>query len=145
LPQAESLVDRPFIMVLACADLRQSAAWVRDVLGLEVIDPVAIHYSMISKSFALPEGQKVELVTGKWQGEVFLELDQYPAQATARTGVAGELPPGVAMTTMIHPDITRLAGHWAVEPTIRQGPLYEGRLVGMLTTPEGALLEVIAA
>jgi len=145
LPTAQSLVDRPFIMVLACPDLRKSAAWVKDVLGLEVIEPVAIQYSMISKSFALPEGQKVELVTGKWQGEVFIELDQYPQQATPRTGVAGELVPGVAMTTMIHPDFARLDGHWAVEPIVLQGPLYEGRRVGMLTTPEGALLEVIEA
>ena len=145
LPTARSLVDRPFIMVLACPDLRKSAAWVKDVLGLEVIEPVAIHYSMISKSFALPEGEKVELVTGKWQGEVFIELDQYPAQATERAGVAGELVPGVAMTTMSHPDFARLDGHWAVEPIVLQGPLYEGRRVGMLTTPEGALLEVIEA
>lgn len=143
LPEARSLVDRPFIMVLACPDLRKGAAWVRDVLGLEVIEPVAIHYSMISKSFNLPEGEKVELVTGKWEGEVFLELDQYPAAATPRAGIAGELPPGVAMTTMAHPDFARLSGHWAVEPVVLGGPLYEGRRVGMLTTPEGALLEVI--
>lgn len=145
LPTARSLVDRPFIMVLACPDLRRSAAWVRDVLGLEVIEPMAIHYSMISKSFSLPEGRKVELVTAKWQGEVFLELDQYPEQATARAGAAGELVPGVAITTMKHPGFARLDGHWAVEPVVMQGPLYEGRRVGMLTTPEGALLEVIEA
>ena len=143
LPTPRSLVDRPFIMVLACPDLRRSVAWVREVLGLEVIDPVAIHYSMISKSFALPEGQKVELVTAKWQGEVFLELDQYPQAATVRAGAPGELPPGVAMTTMAHPQFDRLAGHWAAEPVVREGPLYAGRRVGMLLTPEGALLEVI--
>lgn len=145
LPTAHSLVDRPFIMVLACPDLRASAAWVRDVLGLEVIEPVAIHYSMISKSFNLPEGEKVELVTAKWQGEVFLELDQYPAAAHPRVGSAGELPPGVAITTMAHPDFARLAGHWAAEPVAMGGPLYAGRRVGMLRTPEGALLEVIEA
>jgi catechol 2,3-dioxygenase-like lactoylglutathione lyase family enzyme len=145
LPEARSLIDRPFIMVLACPDLRASAAWVRDVLGLEVIEPVAIHYSMISKSFDLPEGEKVELVTGKWQGEVFIELDQYPAVATVRPQVAGELPPGVAITSMVHPDFARLSGHWAVEPGARAGAIYQGRRVGMLTTPEGALLEVIEA
>jgi catechol 2,3-dioxygenase-like lactoylglutathione lyase family enzyme len=143
LPSPQSLVDRPFIMVLACPDLRKSTAWVRDVLGLEVIEPVAIHYSMISKSFGLPEGQKVELVTGKWNGEVFIELDQYPEGATTRPHVAGQLPPGVAITTMAHPDFARLAGHWAVEPVVREGVLYAGRKVGMLRTPEGALLEVI--
>jgi catechol 2,3-dioxygenase-like lactoylglutathione lyase family enzyme len=145
LPTARSLVDRPFIMVLACPDLRHTTAWFRDVLGLEVIEPVAIHYSMISKSFNLPEGEKVELVTVKWQGEVFIELDQYPAAATIRDKAAGELPPGVAITSMIHPDFARLDGAWAVEPVVMAGPLYAGRRVGMLTTPEGALLEVIEA
>jgi hypothetical protein len=46
---------------------------------------------------------------------------------------------------MIHPDFARLDGAWAVEPVVMAGPLYAGRRVGMLTTPEGALLEVIEA
>jgi hypothetical protein len=46
---------------------------------------------------------------------------------------------------MVHPDFARLSGHWAVEPVVRAGAIYQGRRVGMLTTPEGALLEVIEA
>lgn len=143
LPRPQSLIDRPFIMVLACPDLQSSIAWVRDVLGLEVIAPVAIRYSMIAKSFDLPEGEKTEIVTAKWHGQVFLELDQYPPEATARAAHPGALPPGVAITTMAHPDLARLEGHWAVPPTPRDGLLYEGRMVGLLRTPEGALLEII--
>ena len=145
LPAPASLIDRPFIMVLACPDLRRSATWVREVLGLEVIEPVSIHYSMISKAFDLPPEEKVELVTAKWKGEVFLELDQYPAAATKRTAHPGALPPGVAITTMEHPDFARFDGHWAAPPVRREGPLYAGRRVGMLRTPEDALLEVIEA
>lgn len=145
LPKAESLIDRPFILVLACPDLAKSARWTREVLGLEVIEPVSIHYSMISKAFDLPPDQKTALVTAKWKGEVFLELDQYPAAATARDIHPGALPPGVAITTMKHPDFDRLDGHWAVPPVPRDGPLYAGHRVGMLRTPEGALLEVIDA
>jgi len=143
LPEPRSLVDRPFIMVLACPDLKKSMDWVREVLGLPMIDPVAIHYSMISKSFSLPEGEKVALTTAKGAGQTFLELDQYPAEATARPRHAGELPPGVAITTMLHPDFARLEPHWASPPVVREGPLYGGRRTGVLTTPEGALLEVI--
>jgi catechol 2,3-dioxygenase-like lactoylglutathione lyase family enzyme len=143
LPTPQSLIDRPFILVLACPDLRKSMLWVRDVLGLETIDPVAIRYSMISLAFGLDPDSKHELITAKWNGEVFLELDQYPEGATARPCHPGALPPGVAMTTMAHPDMARLDGHWASEPVVRDGPLYAGRKVGMLLTPEGALLEVI--
>ncbi|NKI98333.1 VOC family protein [Novosphingobium sp. SG707] len=145
LPAPQSLVDRPFIMVLACPDLRAAMDWARDVLGLEVIDPVAIRYSMIAKSFDLPEGQKTEISTGRWGDHVFLEFDQYPQGACPRPRIEGQLPPGVAITTMEHPDFARLAPHWAVPPAVREGALYQGRRTGMLLTPEGALLEVIEA
>lgn len=143
LPTPQSLIDRPFILVLACPDLRKSTQWVKDVLGLETIEPVAIRYSMISLAFGLDPDSKHELITAKWNGEVFLELDQYPEGATERPRHPGALPPGVAITTMAHPDMARLDGHWASEPVVRDGPLYGGRKVGMLLTPEGALLEVI--
>lgn len=143
LPEPQSLIDRPFIMVLACPDLAASMAWVREVLGLEMIDPVAINYSMISLAFGLPEGEKVALSTARGGGQTFLELDQYPAAATARPAHPGALPPGVAITTMLHPDFARLEPHWASAPVVREGPLYAGRRTGVLRTPEGALLEVI--
>lgn len=143
LPEPKSLIDRPFIMVLACPDLEKSMAWVKDVLGLPMIDPVAINYSMISLSFGLPDGEKVALSTARGGDQVFLELDQYPAAATERPRHPGALPPGVAMTTMLYPDFARLEPHWASAPVVRDGPLYGGRRSGMLLTPEGALLEVI--
>ncbi|NBC36021.1 VOC family protein [Novosphingobium sp. FSY-8] len=143
LPAPQSLIDRPFILVLACPDLRKTAQWGREVLGLGVIDPVAIKYSMINNAFGLDPDTKHELVTGKWEGDTFLEFDQYPEGTVERPRVPGELPPGVAITSMAHPDFARLDGHWAVEPITRDGPLYAGRRVGMLLTPEGALLEVI--
>lgn len=150
LPVPHSLIDRPFIMVLACPDLPRSIAWTRDVLGLEVSAPVAIRYTMIEKSFGLSPDDRTEIATAKWTGpdnggDVIIELDQYPAPATPRPRQPGALPPGVAIVTMLHPDFTRLDGHWRSPPVARAGPLYGGRLVGVLETPEGALLEVIDA
>lgn len=143
LPSPRSLIDRPFIQVLACPDMRATIAWFKDVVGLEVIDPVPIRYGMISQSFGLPPDTIHEIVTCKWKGEVFLELDQYPAAAPPRPTHPGALPPGVSLTTMIHPEFARLDGHWASEPAPRDGAIYQGRLTGVLKTPEGALLEVI--
>jgi hypothetical protein len=143
LPSPASLIDRPFILVLACPDLLRTRDWMAELLGLELLGPVAIHYSMISLAFGLPKGEKVELVTGKWKGEVFIELDQYPQAATVRPAHPGALPPGVAICSMTCPDLARLEGHWASSPVVRDGPLYGGKRVGMLQTPEGALLEII--
>lgn len=143
LPEPQSLVDRPFIMVLACSDLARSIEWVKEVFGFEMIDPIAIEYSMITLAFNLPKDQKTELVTAKWKGEVFLELDQYPEEVTKREARPGELPPGVAITTIEFPDFDRLHGHWVSEPTVRDGPLYGGKRAGVLRCPDGALFEVV--
>lgn len=112
LPRPQSLIDRPFSMVLACTDLGQTADWLRDVVGLTVKGDGKV----------------------SWQGQVFLRLEQATDDATS---------PTLAMTTLAHPDIARLAGHWAAAPAARAGVLYEDRLVGMLRMPEGALLEII--
>ncbi len=143
LPKPKSLIDRPFILVLACPDLAITAQWMADVLGLEVTNPVAIRYSMISLAFGLPEEDKHELVTAKWQGQVFLEADQYPEGSVVRPAHPGALPPGVAIVSMVHPDLARLEGYWATPPVVREGAIYAGRRVGVMATPEGALLEVI--
>lgn len=143
LPSPRSLIDRPFILVLACPDMRATIAWFKAVVGLEVIEPVAIRYGMISQAFGLPADTSHEIVTCKWKGETFLELDQYPAAAGPRPAHPGALPPGVSLTTMIHPEFERLEGHWASPPQPRDGTIYQGRLTGVLKTPEGALLEVV--
>jgi catechol 2,3-dioxygenase-like lactoylglutathione lyase family enzyme len=143
LPTPQSLIDRPFIMVLACADLPANIAWVKEVFGFEMIDPVAIKYTMISQAFSLPEDSKHELVTAKWKGEVFIELDQYPAEATPRPAHDGALPPGVSITTIAFPDFDRLEGRWLSAPEVRDGALYAGKRVGVLKSPDGALFEVI--
>ncbi len=146
LPQPITLIDRPFIIVHACRDLDQGTGWLRDVLGLQVTDPVSIRYTMIERAFGLTPGDKTAIATAGWPGgETFLEFDQYPAQASERPRHAGALPPGVAIVTMLHPDMARLDGHWFSPPRAREGVVYGGRLCGVLLTPDGALLEVIDA
>ena len=144
LPQPKTLVDRPFIIVHASKDLNAGLIWLREVVGLEAIDPVSIRYTMIEKSFGLTPEDKTAITTGQWPGgETFLEFDQYPEAATERPRHADALPPGVAVVTMLHPDMARLAGHWLSPPVRRDGPVYAGRLSGVIQTLEGALLEVI--
>ncbi|WP_310532900.1 VOC family protein [Novosphingobium sp.] len=146
LPQPKTLIDRPFIMVHACRDLNAGLVWLRDVLGLQAIDPVSIRYTMIERAFDLTPEDKTAITTAQWPGgETFLEFDQYPEAAKDRPKHLGALPPGVAIVTMLHPELARLEGHWLSPPVRREGPLYEGRTVGVLQTPEGALLEVIDA
>ena len=146
LPQPVSLIDRPFIIVHASRDLDAGVHWLRDVLGLSVTDPIAIRYTMIERAFGLTPDDKTSIATaGLPGGETFLEFDQYPQQATVRPRHAGALPPGVAVVTMLHPEVARLDGRWLSPPVLREGAVYGGRLTGVLQTPDGALLEVVDA
>lgn len=146
LPKPRTFVDRPFIIVHAGRDLDAGLKWLADVVGLQVTAPVAIRYTMIERAFGLTPEDKTAIATGQWPGgETFLEFDQYPPEATERPCHAGALPPGVAIVTMLHPDMARLDGHWLSPPVRREGPVYEGKVSGILKTPDGALLEIIDA
>lgn len=146
LPKPVSLIDRPFIIVHASRDLASGRHWLGDVLGLAVTDPVSIRYTMIERAFGLTAGDRTAIATAGWPGgETFLEFDQYPQQASDRPRHAGALPPGVAVVTMLHPEIARIDGHWLSPPHPREGAIYGGRLTGVLQTPDLALLEVIDA
>lgn len=143
LPKAQSLIDRPFIMVLACEDLRRCMAWVTEILGLQMKGPIAIRNTMIQRAWGLGLECAHELTVVEGEGEAFLEVDELPKDAVVRPHHPGALPPGVAITTMVLPDFDRLDAHWTASPVRRKGNIYEGRRVGMLRTPDGALLEVI--
>lgn len=143
LPKAGSPIDKLFILVLACPDMRATVAWFARTLKLEMTPPIAIRYSMIAHAFGLPIGDLHEIVTAKWQGDVFLEFDQYPQGTVERPAHPGALPPGVSICTMMHPAFDTLDVDWLAAPVGRNGPLYGGRRVGVVRTPEGALLEIV--
>lgn len=144
LPQAQSLIDSLFIMVLASPDMRRTAQWFASRLKLDLSEPIAIPYSMISLAFGLPKTGLHEIATASFQGDVFLEFDQYPQEAVERPRIEGALPPGVSICTLLHPDFDSLEVDWLSPPVRREGAIYRGRRCGIALTPEGALLEIVA-
>lgn len=144
LPRAASLIDKLFILVLACSDMEASARWFRETLGIQHGREMEIIYSMINNAFDLPADTRHRLATGIHERDCFLEFDQYPDGATARPGPADALPPGVAMTTLLHPDIDAIPGDWIVVPAVYGGPIYGGRRAGVLRAPDGTRVEVVA-
>ncbi len=144
LPQAGSLIDRLFIIVLACPDMRKTMDWFARSLGLGLTEPMAIPYTMISKAFDLPKSELHEIVTATWGDDIFLEFDQYPEATVERPKVEGALPPGVSICSLLHPDFDSLDVEWISKPIPRAGAIYKGRRCGVALTPEGALLEIIA-
>jgi len=144
LPRAQALIDRLFILVLACSDLETSLDWFERELKLSAGQSMDIVYTMIANAFGLPHDQKHTIATMIHGRDCFLELDQYPDAAEVRPTEPGALPPGVAMVTLRHPDFDALSG-WIAPPVIRNGTFYGGRRCGTLRAPDGILIEVVEA
>ncbi len=144
LPVAQSLIDRLFIMVLASSNLTQTRRWFAEGLGLVAHGEVSLRYTMLSKAFGLPPETKHVIATGGHDVDTFLEFDQYPCAATARPGEPGQLPPGIAIVTLDHPDLESVAVDWLSPPQARPGAVCGGRLQGVVRCPDGALIELVA-
>lgn len=145
LPRARSLIDRIFIMVLACSDLEASKSWIEAVLGAQTTPTMAITYTMLAKAFDLPVERKHPIAMALHDSDGFLELDQYPEAAVQRPRGQGKLFPGVAMTTFVHPDLKAVGAPWFCAPSVREGAIYEGKAVGTVVGPDETLIELVQA
>ncbi len=143
LPRASSLVDHLFILVLACSDLEASSRWLQQALKLQAGRAIDLTYNVLSDAFGLPAEYQHRIATLTHGRDVFLEIDQYPAAATARPQHVGELPPAVAMATLRHPEFDSLEGPWIEPPSPRSGVVYRGGRAGVMAGPDGVLVEVV--
>jgi len=142
LPRAACPVDCLFIAVLACGDMAATRTWFETELGLQGAPDFSLAYTMLSRAFGLSLETTHRIAVLGHRSDAFLQLDQYPAEARARTVTDGELPPGIAMVSLAVPPGTKpMRGD---EPC-HAGIIYAGGPSRMLRTPEGALVELIGA
>jgi hypothetical protein len=149
LPEAHSLIDRMFILVMACSDLDKSGAWLSKHLRIDQGPPMDLIYTLINDAFGLPEDDKQTIATLQHERDVFLEIDQLPAQAINRPKHEGMLPPCAALASFRHPDFDALdeinKDLWITSPAIYDGPIYNGKRAATMKAPDGTLIEVIDA
>jgi hypothetical protein len=145
LPKPASLIDHLFIMVLACSDMQRSAEWFCGNLGFTLDPPISLVYSMINDAFDLAPDAQHQLAMGGDGGDVFIEFDQYPSAVSPRPAHASELPPGIALCTVTHPNLDLIKAPWITVPAPRAGVVYKGRRSGVLRGPDDTLMEVVEA
>lgn len=144
LPRAQSLIDQVFIMVIGCRDMVAATTWFEMNLGLERGEDLEIAYTMLAKAYGKNLTTQYRLTTLTHDFDVFLEVDQYPEEATARPIQPGMLPPGCAMTTFWHPHFDLVQQAQGAPTQTHAGALYGGKRSIVLKGPDGALVEVIA-
>jgi catechol 2,3-dioxygenase-like lactoylglutathione lyase family enzyme len=146
LPRATSPIDRLFILVLGCRDMKASLEWMQTHCGLQIgRDEMQIVYTMLAKAYGTPIDEQHTISTMIHGRDVFLELDQYPPAATARPVQEGMLAPGCAIGTLWHPEFDSLPGPWITPPAPRTGPIYQGRRAATMRDLDGALIEIVEA
>ncbi|WP_299323045.1 hypothetical protein [Parasphingopyxis sp.] len=143
LPHAGSLTDHIFIVILATPERAETVVWYCTTLGLDEGDTYTLEYTMINDAFGAPPGTQSDLTMVQNDRLPIVEVDDYPAEATARARHKNMLPPGNALVTLAADDLGALDCDWIVPPTVRQGPLYEGRRAATVIGPAGELLELV--
>ena len=143
LPPANSPIDHLFIMILATPDRAGTMAWYAQHLGLEEGGTYTIPYTMISKAFGQPLDTLHGLSMAQKGRMPIIEIDDYPAQATARPGDADLLPPGNAIVTLAVDHLDGRGLDFITPPVARDGPVYGGRRVASVVGPAGELLELV--
>lgn len=144
LPRAATPIDKLFILVMGCSDMKASLDWMKKYVGLQVgRAEMEIVYTMLAGAYGTPMDELHTISTMIHGKDVFLELDQYPDAAIVRPSHAGMLPPGCAIGTLWHPDFDALPGAWITPPEPRDGPIYQGKRVATIKDLDGALIEIV--
>lgn len=150
LPRAETPIDRLFILVMACSDMKASLKWMAEHLKIDIgRDKMEIVYTMLANAFGLPLDDLHVISTMIHEKDIFLELDQMPPQASARPRYENALPQGIAIGTFWTPDFDAInkncAGMWITEPAVHDSCVYGGKRAGTLQSPDGTLVEIVEA
>ena len=148
LPRAGTLIDKLFILVMACSDMKASLKWMAEHLDIDIgRDEMEIVYTMLANAFDLPLEDPHVISTMVHGKDVFLELDQMPSQATARPRFDGALPQGIAVGSFWVPDFDdidrRNTDLWISPPAKRDSIVYGGKRAGTIATPDGTLVELV--
>lgn len=148
LPRPRSLVDRPFILVLAGGDFDALRNWYCDRFDLKRRPLRDSKIRLIQDAQGLDYERTIRMTTAGLREHGYLfEFDEYPTGsgliAGPRPSAAGELPPGCAMATIEIVNIGIVADQAITPPVCRDGVGYEGRRTCTLVGPAGELVEFI--
>jgi catechol 2,3-dioxygenase-like lactoylglutathione lyase family enzyme len=143
LPRAGSPTDRVFIVILGTPDRAATCAWYEERIGLAAVDTFELPYAMINDAYGLPADHISALTMFQSGWMPIVEVDDYPAQASARARHPGMLPPGNALVTLAVHDLDACKVDWIAPPSRRDGALYEGCRAGTTIGMAGELLELV--
>ena len=148
LPQPRSLIDRPFILVVAGPDFDALRNWYCDLFDLKRRPLRDSRISLVQTAQGLSPDTVTRMTTAGLRDHGYLfEFDEYSPGpgliAGPRSSAPGMLPPGCAMASIATVAMDRVSPLAIMPPVRRDGPGYDGRLACTVRGPAGELIEFI--
>lgn len=135
-------VDRVFITVVGGPSLPELGTFYAR-LGLPIADLGEWRIDVLAQAHDLPDGSRFPLAVARFPRDYLIELDEYPQSAGPRPVRAGELPPGLALVSVMADDLGQLDVEWRSPPRALAEFPYSGRRAATVVGPAGEWLEVI--
>jgi hypothetical protein len=145
LGQAESFVDRTFIVVVGGPSMAELRRFYGDTLKLSVSEPTPFVIGVLAHANGLSPDTKFPLAVAPISPGHLIELDEYPAVARARQRAEGSLPPRMAMVTFLAEAPAQLDVQWRTPLRSVKATPYAGHRVGVTIGPAGEWIEVVEA
>ena len=144
LPAPGGPVGRVFIMVAGGPDIQAMVDWYSTSFGLTSGPIRETPIGVVQRAQGLSPEQGTPITTMRLarQGNLF-ELDGYSATATQRPRASGDLPPGIAITTVSVRSLDALQVPFIEPPSNHDGLLYGGRRTATARGAAGELLEFV--
>ncbi len=147
LPRPNGDVGRVFIMVLAGPDIDALLNWYGKRFSMQHGPARQVPVGVVQRAQGLAADETIGLgLIRLTEHGNLIEFDGYsPSTSGPRPFVAGELPPGIAMTSFVVPDLDALDLPLIAPPARYEGGAYAGRRSAVLRGPTGELVELIEA
>jgi catechol 2,3-dioxygenase-like lactoylglutathione lyase family enzyme len=141
-PDANTFVDRVFIVIVGGPSVAALNTWYSTHLGVPAAPVISAVISVLSNAHGLPADAKHELAALALHGQSYIEADTMPAATLPRNSSPGELPPGIAMVSF---GVDRLPEGlpWLHAPAALPGAPYLGRRAAVCVGAGGELVELI--
>ena len=143
LGQAESFVDRVFIVINGGASMKKSLAFYSERLGIETSPPQMVRMSALNKILGYDSEEMHPLSTANIGGPFMIELDQYPEGTKERPILPGDIPPGISIVSFQVNDLDAIPVDFRASPTRLDGAPYRGGRSAVIVGPNGEWLELI--
>ena len=145
LPLPRGDVGRPFIMVVAGPDIEVLLDWYSSRFSLVRGDSRPATVRVVQGAQGLDGDATIGLgLMRLGEHGNLIEFDGYSSATSGpRPFRAGDLPPGIAMTSFVVEDLSRLELPYIAKPTVFEGIAYGGRRAATVRGPTGELIELI--